>query len=296
MRKSIFYLCIALCVVGCNANENDKKRNIIFVSIVPQKYFVERISGDIFEVKVMVPPGASPATYEPLPRQLNSLTEASAYFRIGHIGFEKSWMARIQSVNPRMPVFDLSHGVELITTGDTVYGDLDHEHGTDPHIWLSPKEVKIIAGNAYKALAQLDKDRNGFFYDNYREFIREVDELDGKLKRRLEPYSGYSFLIFHPSLSYIARDYNLHQFAIEWEGKEPSPGHLKDLIDRGEAENIRAVLVQEQFDMDNARAIADELGGRVVRINPLEEDWEISIIKIIDSLVRVFEEKTDKID
>ena len=289
MRQIVYYGILIFSIVACNSKEPYADKAVISVSILPQKYFIEQIAGEYFEVNVLIPPGASPASYEPVPQQIAELEKSVAYFRIGHIGFENSWMDKISSVNPEMALFDLSQGIELIRGDKFSHGDNLHQGGVDPHTWLSPKRVKIIAENIYMAMVQIDPDREQKYHENYLRFRGVLDTLDLKIEKMLDDYEGRSFIIFHPALTYLAADYGIEQIAIEWEGKEPSPGHLMELIDHGRKENIKVVLVQEQFDMDNARAIAEELDGRIIWINPLDEDWKSSVTRIVSSLVESFQ-------
>jgi zinc transport system substrate-binding protein len=289
MRQILYYGILILAISACNRNMSVTDKAVISVSILPQKYFIEQIVGEYFEVNVLIPPGASPATYEPVPQQIADLEKSIAYFKIGYIGFENSWMNKILSVNKEMALFDLSQGIELIREAELSHGDHHHQGGIDPHIWLSPKRVKIIAENIYMAMVQIDPDREQIYHENYLQFMGILDTLDLKIEQMVTDFKGRSFIVFHPALTYLAADYGLEQIAIEWEGKEPSPGHLMELIDHGRKENIKVVLVQEQFDMDNARTIAEELDGRIIRINPLDEDWETSVTRIVISLVESFQ-------
>lgn len=89
-----------------------------------------------------------------------------------------------------------------------------------------------------------------------------------------------SFIIYHPALSYLARDYALKQYSIEFEGKNPSPAQMKALIDTARKEGIEVVFVQQGFDTKNAAAIANEIGAKVYRINPLAYEWDKEMIRI----------------
>lgn len=275
--------------VACNRERPAGDQVLLSASILPQKYFIEQITGERVEVNIMVPPGASPATYEPLPRQIARLEESVAYFMAGHIGFESSWMKRITAANPNMALYDLSEGIELIRGEDSNLTDQNHPGGVDPHTWMSPWRVKTIAENIYRAMVEIDPDGEEIYQANYIRFREDLDSLDQTIRRLLQDFQGRSFVIFHPALTYLASDYGIEQVAIEWEGKEPSPGYLMDLIDQAKKENVKVVFVQEQFDMDNARAVADELDGKIVRINPLDENWKTSMGKIVEALVRSFQ-------
>ena len=255
----------------------------VFVSILPQKYFVEQIAGDLADVSVMVQPGASPATYEPRPKQMALLSTARIYFAIG-VPFENVWLPKIQTSNPDMRIILTDKGIKKIpmkTMDHTGHGaGLEREHGMnhgmglDPHVWTSPEMVKIIAGNIHRAFIEMD-DRNEQVYEkNYRRFIREIDELDQSLKDLFAAKGKKkSFMVFHPSWGYFASNYGLEQIPVEIEGKNPKPAQLQHLITTAREKGINVIFVQPQFSAQSAKVVADALGGSVVFADPLAYDW-----------------------
>lgn len=266
-----------LSVTGASA---DKVR--VVVSILPQAYFVERIGGETADVSVMVPPGADPHTYEPTPGQMKDVARASLYVRIG-VPFEEVWMPKIVAVNRMMLVVDSTRGIEQ-SHGDHSHGR-DH-HGEDPHVWLSPRLVKIQAENICQGLTQVDPSRKEFYARNKEEFLRELDALDGELARILAGVKGRAFMVLHPAWSYFARDYGLDEIAIESEGKEPSAAELSELIERAIAGNVKAIFVQPQFSTRSAETIARQIGAKVVAVDPLARDWAANL----RSVARAFAE------
>lgn len=262
------------------------EKPVISVSILPQQYLIECLAGDRVQVNVMIPPGASPATYEPTVNQLGNLEQSSLYLRIGHIGFELSWMNKIQSVNPGMKVVDLSRGIDLIQ-GD---GHEGHQHqgqdngGTDPHIWMSVSNAKVISSNMHESLCTLFPAETEQLSSNLSQLHARLDTLDHLIKEMLTGREHSSFVIYHPSLSYFARDYNLHQMALEFEGKTPSPAHMKQLVDLGREQHISTIFVQSQFDRNNAVVLAKEIGAEIVQINPLDPDWYNQMLLIASRL------------
>jgi len=277
--------------LGCSTHTNNKKPTVT-VSILPQQYFVEKIAGDYFAINVMIPPGASPVTYEPTPKQMQELNASAVYFRIGHIEFEKSWMKRIKNIHPELEVVDLSENAHLIEPErkdhESHLHNIHHHHGIDPHIWVSPKEVKKQAELIYQYFIQNYPHQDTLFTANYQQFLQEIDRLDQYATQRLEPFKGEKFLIFHPALSYLARDYGLEQVSIEIDGKEPTPANMQEVIRIARSENINIIFVQKQFSKHNAEVIADEINGTVVQINPLDYQWEKSMRFIIDKLVESY--------
>lgn len=275
MRHLPFLLMI-LFLTSCNAgkNKHNDGKPVIAVTIEPQRYFTEAIAGDKFDVVSIVPKGSSPETYDPTPQQLVSLGDSKAYFRIGYIGFEQVWMDRLTDNTPHIQVFDTSKDVDLIYEADEDHGDHRHAGGVEPHIWNSTNNALIIARNIYKALCRLDKENEGYYLTRYDSLSRQIMQTDSIIRQTLQqPDCAKSFMIYHPALSYFARDYGLQQISIEEGGKEPSPAHLKELIDLCREDDVRVVFIQPEFDRRNAEIIARETQTRIVPINPLSYDW-----------------------
>ncbi|MDY6801042.1 MAG: zinc ABC transporter substrate-binding protein [Bacteroidota bacterium] len=288
--KIVFIIILMGFLLGCSPEPQNNKPTIT-VSILPQKYFVEKIAGDYFTVNVMIPPGASPVTYEPTPKQMQELTNSDVYFRIGHIEFEKSWINRFKKIHPEMKMIDLSEHAYLIKpkeTGHEHHSHEGHHHGIDPHIWVSPKEVKKQVELIHQYLIKNYPEQDSIFTANYKVFTYEIEQLDQYATHKLEPFKGEKFLIFHPALSYLARDYGLEQISIEIDGKEPTLANMQEIIRIARSEKIKIIFVQKQFSKHNAQVIADEIDGSVVQINPLDYHWDESIKFIIDRIVESY--------
>jgi zinc transport system substrate-binding protein len=263
----------------------------VFVSILPQKYVVEKVGGAMVEVSVMVPPGASPHTYEPKPAQMVALSKATLYFAIG-VPFEDVWLKRFASSSPRMKIVHTEDGVERIPmeahhdhdeeggrkdSGKENKDGLDRHGVMDPHVWLSPPNVKIIAVNISRALVETDPTHQKLYEDNCRKFIQEIDRLDAELKNLFAGKQGLKFMVFHPSWGYFAKTYGLKQVPVELEGKEPKPAQLMALIQQAKKEGIKVVFVQPQFSTRSAETIAKAIGGQVVFADPLSPEWARSL-------------------
>ena len=255
----------------------------VFVSILPQKTFVQQISGESLNIEVMVQPGASPATYEPKPSQMRKLASSSAYFAIG-VPFENAWLERISGVNPEMEVIHTDKGIKKVAMVSHSHehhtDEHDHDGGLDPHIWLSPVLVKKQAANITAGLAQLFPEKTALFQANFRAFEQRLDTLHAELKEQLHPFQGKQFMVFHPSWGYFAREYGLEQVAIEIEGKSPKPAQVTEFIEQARKDGIRIIFAQQQFSTKNARVIAQAIGGEVVLVDPLAEDWFANMHKI----------------
>lgn len=250
----------------------------VFVSILPQKLFVQQISGDSLNIEVMVQPGASPATYEPKPSQMRKLASSRAYFAVG-VPFENAWLERISGVNPEMKVIHTDQGIKKVAMVSHNHDSDADEHahelqtGLDPHIWLSPVLVKKQAANITAGLVKVFPENTALFQSNYRLFEQRLDALHDELKKRLQPFQGKQFMVFHPSWGYFAKEYGLEQVAIEIEGKNPKPAQVSEFIEQARKDGIRIIFAQKQFSTKNAQVIAQAIGGEVVLVDPLAEDW-----------------------
>lgn len=254
------------------------------VTLEPLRYFVEQLAGPHFRVAAMVPEGSSPETYDPTPQQLVDLSHSQAYLRIGYIGFEQAWMERLQANVPRMQVFDTSEGINLIHDEGHSHGDHVHAGGVEPHIWNSPANARLIARNVYKALCRLDSTHTADYAARLDSLNRVIDRTDSIVRGVLADGADRAFLIYHPALSYFARDYGLEQLCLEEGGKEPSPAHLQRLIRECRAKGVRTVFVQKEFDSRNAELVAKEIGARLVIINPLDYHWDEELIRTARAL------------
>jgi zinc transport system substrate-binding protein len=255
----------------------------VFVSIAPQKYFVQKIGGDLVSVAVLVPAGADPHTYEPKPKQMAELSKCAVYFAVG-IDFEKAWLPRIAGTNPKMRIVHTDDGIKKIIMTDhhrdkksrhgyTGTGHHHHEGTQDPHVWLSPALVKIQAEHILHALIDIDPNNQMRYKNNYSAFLKEIDILDAELKNLFAGRKGDRFMVFHPSWGYFAKEYELEQVPIEIEGKAPKPAQLTTLIRHAREHGIRVVFVQPQFSAKSAEMISREIGGHVVHVDPLAENW-----------------------
>ena len=256
----------------------------VFVSILPQKYFVQQIGKDRVEVQVMVQPGASPATYEPKPAQMTALSAARIYFSIG-VPFENVWLEKIAAANPQMAIVPTDRGILKLSISEHHHGE--QVHGTegghrpgleDPHIWTSPPLVMTQARNILTALQDYDPINRDFYEANYKIFIKELIDLDIRLRQILAEKKGASFLVFHPSWGYFAHTYGLKQVAIEFEGKDPKPAQLQALISQARKERIKVIFAQPQFSFKSAEIVARAIGGKVVPADPLAADWSSNLL------------------
>lgn len=262
------------------------------VNILPQKYFVEKIVKDKFDINVMIKPGSSPHNFEPKPSQMKSLNASKAYFQVGDPS-EKAWIEKFKQNAKNTLFVDTTVGIEKLKMTAHSHHDEDekeHEHKEevshkhedtelDPHIWLDPIIVKIQAKNIYEAMIKIDEPNSAFYKINYDEFTKELDDLDAQIKEILKPHQEKAFMVFHPSWGYYAARYNLEQVSIEFEGKEPKPNELIELINEAKKHDIKIIFVSPQFSQKSAKTIAQNINGSVIAINPLTDDWKNNLLK-----------------
>jgi len=283
MKKIIYALVIMLFACQPKLKETAK---MVSVSILPQKYFVEQIAGNLVQVNVLVPPGSSPHNYEVLPSQMKDLAKSKVWLQIGLLTFEDAWKDKYAEINKDLAIVNCSEGIKTIAGSDCEEEGQGHEHSGafDPHIWLAPAEVKIMAQNTLVALKAGFPEHGAAFQANYSRFISKVDSLSKIIDQKLAPLINRNILIFHPALAYYARQFNLKQIPLELDGKEPSPRHMKDIIDLAREQNIRIVFIQKEFDSENALQLSREIGGEVVIIDPLDYNWEKQIMDITEKI------------
>jgi len=280
--KRIFVILFTFFLVSCsNQSRNDNER-IITVSIAPFKYFVEAIAGNDFIVNVMVPAGSDPHVYEPVPEQINKLRRSSGYISNGYLGFEMNWLERFYETNKSMKKLCLGDKINPIVSEHRHEGE--HVEGADPHYWVSPVSAKIMAVSVREFLISLYPAHSEKYKENCQIFLKKIEELDSHTRERFSSLKRRSFMIYHPNFAYIARDYNLEEIAVEFEGKEPPPSRIKEMIDHAMLDSVKIIFLQREYDPKNANEIAKEIGAEVKIVDPLSEDWLSSTSYILDEI------------
>lgn len=282
MRKIYITLLIAILCGGCTSRR-PADGEPLYVSILPLRSLVQGIVGDDFDIEVLVPPGASPETFEPTPRQFVGLNKARMVFNVGLIDFETTLLAKVED---QAKVVDLSRGIELIA-GTCSHGSHGHTHthGIDPHVWTSPRALQKMAENAYEAIREAYPD-SVKYETNYRLLQQELKALDERTAARIAASDVEYFIIYHPALTYYARDYGLRQIAIEADGKEPSAKQLTQLIRQAREDGVRRILYQSQFPVSAVEVIARDIDAEYAEVDPLREDVIANIEEITGIITR----------
>ncbi len=264
-----------LCMLQTVGAAAEADRITVFTSILPQEYFVDRVGGDRVQAQALVTPGSSPATYEPTPRQMAALSEATIFFRIG-VPFENAFVPKIEGMAKGPRIVDARKGITLREMKAHHNGN----GGTDPHIWLSPRLVKVQARTIADALIDVDPEGRATYEKNLGAFVEDLDALDAHLVEALAPVKGKVFMVFHPAWGYFADAYGLEQTPVEIEGKDPSGQRLARVIEMAKSEGARFIFVQPQFSTKSAERVAEAIDGAVVPIDPLARDYVANLERV----------------
>lgn len=300
--KKLFFFTLISCL-GAFA------KPLVTTTILPTKYFVERIAGDSLEVVSLVEKGADPHTYEPKPNQMKSVEKSELHFAVG-MEFDEIWLPRLQKQFPNLVVINTDENIKKIpmmahhhdhddddlheheSHADHNHHDDDqgviHDHGgVDPHIWLDPSLVKKQAQNIANALIKKYPKNKELFESNLNKFNKDLDSFDENTAEKLKNLKSNKFMVYHPSWGYFAARYNLVQIPIEIEGKEPKPADLKELIKKAKDEEIKVIFVAPQFSKKAANMVAKQTGAEVVEIDQLPENWFSEIQKTVDIFAKI---------
>ena len=276
----LLLLClVSLVLSACREQRRADGRVAITTTIAPAASLIQEIGGDLVSVTTLLPKGNNPENYEPSPRDIQALSESKGYFYIGDLGFERSWIDRIHTLQPELPLLRLDGGLTSAPHGHSHDG-LVH----DPHYWTSLRGLRAMTQAILSGLSAVDSTHRAQYVEGATRLGRGLDSLEGELRRQLQSLPSRSFVIYHPSLSEFASEWSLEQLVLEEDGKEPSPAHLEQVIRRARAAGVRVVFVQKEFESKLVHSIASELGAQTYEINPLDGDWRGELLRIARAL------------
>ncbi len=260
----------------------------VFVTILPQKYFVEQIGGELVKVSVLVQSGKGAETYEPTPRQMTEFSQAKLYFSIG-MPFEEVWLPKLKANNPQMRFVNARENL-ILRTLETLHHHQDHDHGLyDPHIWLNPAFVEIMAKQIQTNLSNLNPENSQQYQINTDKFIQKLKQLDQNIRVLFKDLKNRKFMVFHPAWGYFADAYQLQQIPIEMEGKEPSSKTLGLLIEKAKQEKISAIFVQQQINRRPAESIAKAVNAQVIPVDPLAENYIENLFQVAQTFAKAMQ-------
>ncbi len=267
----IFLATLLACPAAALAAEPPLK---VLVSILPQKYFVDRLAGDRAEVTVLVRPGVDPHSYEPSPKVMREAAEARIYVMSG-LNLEKAWSGRIRALNPGLALVEPRLPAEEP-------GESGQElHGHDAHAWLSPSLARAGLPDICAALIKARPEDAALFKANLKKLDAEIAGMDTDIRKIFAgiPAEKRDFITFHPAWGLFAKDYGLREISIETEGKEPGPQTLAKLVSFAQKEGIKILFVEPQFPKNAATAIAGSVGARLETVDPLAYDWSANLLR-----------------
>lgn len=313
MNKKIISIFILIFFIAVFSFTAAAAEATIAVTIVPQIEMVEAIAGDRVDIVEMIPKGFSPSNYAPSPAEMRAFNQASIYFSMGV-------PADIQNILPRAEEISGLEVVKLFEEVESKYphryfaeedeadeqideedahleedeSGHSHQGGKDPHIWLSPARVSFMIELMRDKLIALMPEYEGEFKENAAEYLQQLAELDQQNKELLAPYKGEEILVYHPSFGYFTEHYGLKMIAIEEDGKEPGPRHLQQIIKNARQQGIKNVFYQAEIDSRKTRAVAEELGGEIIKLNPLAQNYRDNLKIMAEKMAAELAERDGK--
>lgn len=277
MKKLFILLLAVFTCYSCSGPKHDK-RPMLTVSIEPLRFVVEAIVGDKYQVKTLMPQGVSPETYDPTPRQMVELSNSEILFCAGTINFEQQKIPQLASSIPHLSIVNLGEHVATITDHNHKHGD--EAESIDPHIWMSPQNLKTMAQNVCHYMCFTHPSDSVYYEERLSMFEKRMDKLDQSLRVILQSLRTRSFLIYHPALGYFAKQYGLNQLSVEFDGKDPSAAYFQQLINLCKADHVNAVFISKEHNGRAAQRIATEINAETYTINPLDYDIEKQLLTI----------------
>ena len=272
--RHIALFAVAFILAACEGTKREKP--VVTVTIEPLRYFFEQIAGDKVSVTTLVPKGSSPETYEPTAQQMVNMSKSVLFVKVGNLGFERTWMEKLNTLTSHITIVDTSEGIEYVSAPDRGI--------TDEHTWMSTKNALVIAHNIYLALTKVDSSSSVYYKERYDSFVASINKLNSTITQQLKSIDNRSFIIYHPALTYFAKDYSLTQLALEEDGREPSAASLAKLITNAKKLGTKLMFVQKEFDNRNREIITIETGVKTVDINPRDYNWDKQMTLVANAL------------
>lgn len=278
----------------------------VCAAIGPLKFMAQKIVGDRAEVFALVPPGAEPHTYSPTQQDMARLAQSAAYLAVGMPFEQEALVPRMKEAMPGVRIVDLTTDVPLRrsdvqpwSTGEEEHHDADHaeagavaeEHHHhddglyDPHIWMNPMLMKVMARNLTRALGEIDPQGTAAYAANLAAFEKDMDQLAQKLQSMTSGVNSKAVLVYHPAWGYLTDLLGIKQIPVEEEGKETTGKHMQIISALVKANNIGVIFISEEFARQEAEKVASGLNLKVVVLNPLTEDYENGLSTTVNEFV-----------
>lgn len=255
----------------------------IAVSLPPLAWLAQAVGGERAAVTVLLPPGSTPETFEPTPRQMLEMSQARVVVVVGHPAFPFEERL-LHSLLERHAAANGAQVVRLVGGSRGEALDTRSLAAGDPHVWLSPTVMASAARDLAAALEVVDPDSAPGYARGLAATLAEIERIEGEVERILTGMHDRRFLVVHPAWGSFAARFGLEQVAIEEEGKEPSPSRLAALVQQARTEQVRVLFVQRGFSTRSAEVLAAEVGARLVELDPLARDWPAMMLETARAL------------
>ena len=234
----------------------NEQKVVAIASFFPLYEFTKEIGREKVDVTLLVPSGVEPHDWEPTIKDLQLMQQADVII-INGIGFE-NWIDNIDSVNSDVKVVDTSIGISILES--------------DPHIWLNPVMAQKQVENIVDSLSKVDPLNEKYYKQNGISYIKKLEELDNKISYELSSCKK-DFIAFHDAFSYFANQYDLNQHTVLKSNEpheEPTSKSLENIINLARDLDSNVIFTEEAVDKRASQVIANEIGGKVLTLSPLE--------------------------
>lgn len=259
---------------------------IVSVSIPPEAYFLKQIAGESLAINVLIPQNIDPHTFEFKPNDLYKLQKSDLYLTIG-LEFEEIWLQKIKDNLTSTKIRPITQNIEFLEFSHEDEDLHSSQHSDrDPHIWLSPALVKILATNIASILIEQFPENKKLYSDNLQSFLERIRVLQENIKERLSSLENRTFLVYHSAWRYFAKEFNLKELAVQTQDKEPTPQELAQTITQAKKEKVRTIFVQSGFSSQSVSIISKNSGATPWISNPLAYEWEKELLHFTQGLLR----------
>lgn len=266
LSRLIILLTLVL-LISCTEQKPFSSSDIkISVTIAPYADFVQRIVGNRAKVNTLIPPGMNAHSFEPDPISIKNVMDSDIYFKVGKILQIENQLIDKLGESKFNQIVDCSIGIEKLNN--------------DPHIWLSPPNVKIISQIILEQLKEKYPIHKNYFQNNWNKFITQIDSLDTLMKTTISSKKNKVIFVYHPAWTYFTHYYKLKQLSIEVDGKTPKANTIKEAIDEARRQNIKCIFFDPHFDDSSALTIAKSTGLEIDSLDPLPTDYIKNVIDI----------------
>lgn len=251
-----------------SSNSNSKLQAMTSFYVLQE--FAENIGRDKVDVSLLVPEGVEPHDWEPTIKDVQKM-QAADLIIINGIGFE-NWVHKLDKMSNHVTIVDTSNGISIKLFDEDMEHDDEHHDSGDPHIWLNPVYAKIQVQNIATAFSNLDNQNQKFYQSNANQHISELESLDSKIRNELKNCNS-DFIAFHDAFSYFADEYGLTQHTITSSNishGEVTAKTLQEVISTAKKFNIKVIFSEKNIDSKTTNVIANEIGGKVLVLSPLE--------------------------